>query len=380
VYSIKTRCICGNPESVKHDDTGSVSVPVYISATFAHPALGESTGFDYSRVSNPTRTALEDVAASLDNAARGFAFSSGMAAVTALFDTFSSGDEIIASDDLYGGSVRLFSSIEKRNGVSVLSCDMTDLSQAEKLFTPKTKAVYIETPGNPTMSIIDIRKAASLAHAHGAVLIVDNTFLSPYFQQPLSLGADVVVQSGTKFLCGHNDVLAGIITTSNAELIEKISFVIKTTGAVLSPFDSWLVIRGIKTLAVRMEAQQKSAVRIASFLSSHSRVTRVLYPGLRNHPGYEINTSQASGSGSMISFHVDSASVAQRVLGNVKIIKFAESLGGVDSLITYPVTQTHADVPEPDRERKGITDTFLRLSVGLEDYNDLCADLEQALG
>ena len=380
MYSIKTRCVCGNNQSVKHDDTGSVCVPVYLSATFAHPSFGQSTGFDYSRVSNPTRIALEELAASLDGASRGFAFSSGMAAVTALFDTFSSGDEIIASDDLYGGSVRLFTSIVNRNGISVLFCDMTNLSQVEKLFTPHTKAVYIETPGNPTMSIIDIRKAASLAHAHGAVLIVDNTFLSPYFQQPLSLGADVVVQSGTKFLCGHNDALAGIITTNNDAFIEKISFVVKTTGAVLSPFDSWLVIRGIKTLAVRMEAQQKNAVRIASFLCNHRKVNRVLYPGLTNHPGYKINKSQSSGAGSMISFYVDSALTAHRVLDNLKIIKFAESLGGVDSLITYPVTQTHADIPESDRKRKGITDTLLRLSVGLEDENDLCGDLEQALG
>ena len=378
-YSIKTRCIKGNPACRTHDSTGSVSVPIYQSATFAHPGLGQSTGFDYSRLQNPTREFAENLVASLDNASHGFAFSSGMAAVTALFDTFERGDHIAASDDLYGGSIRLFDNIEKRNGISVSYCDTSDNKNIEKLMTVQTKAVYIETPSNPTMIITDIRKAAETAHRHGALLIVDNTFLSPYFQQPLSLGADAVIQSGTKFLCGHNDTLAGFITTNNDALAEKIAFVLKTTGAGLAPFDSWLAIRGIKTLAVRMEAQQKTALQLALWLREQKKVTKVLYPGLKEHPGYEIQKSQTTGNGSMMSFYVDSAETAKQVLANVRLIRFAESLGGTESLITYPMTQTHADVPEADRIRKGITDTLLRLSVGLEDAADLTADLAQAL-
>jgi cystathionine gamma-synthase len=378
-YSLRTKCITGNPDYKAHDNTGCISVPIYQSATYAHPALGQSTGFDYSRLQNPTREYAEHLVASLDGTAHGFAFSSGMAAVTALFDTFDSGDHIIASDDLYGGSIRLFDSIEKRNGISVSYCDTSDQENIAKLIRKNTKAVFIETPGNPTMLITDIRKTAALAHSAGALLCVDNTFLSPYFQQPVGLGADAVIQSGTKFLCGHNDTLAGFITTSNETLAEKLSFVIKTTGAGLAPFDSWLVIRGIKTLAVRMEAQQKTACRIAQWLKTQQKVSKVLYPGLKEHPGYDINKSQTTGCGSMMSFYVDGAETAENILRKVRLIRFAESLGGTESLITYPVTQTHADVPEKDRLRRGITDKLLRLSVGLEDAGDLIADIAQTL-
>ncbi|HAH63075.1 MAG TPA: cystathionine gamma-synthase [Treponema sp.] len=384
-YSIRTTCVAGNPEYKPRDNTGCISIPVYQSATFAHPSLGESTGYDYSRLENPTREYAEQAVAALDHVKYGFAFSSGMAAVTSVFDTFENGSSIISSDDLYGGSIRLFDSIEKRNGITLKYTDTSDIGNVEKALDDESRsghhaaAVYIETPSNPTMLITDIRKTAELAHRHNAILIVDNTFLTPYFQQPFALGADIVIQSGTKFLCGHNDTLAGFITTDDDKLAEKIAFVSKTTGANLSPFDSFLAVRGIKTLAVRMEAQQKNAQEIVSWLSIHPDIKKVLYPGLTNHPGYEVNKSQATGSGSMMSFYVDTVERAERVLGRVKLIRFAESLGGVDSLITYPMTQTHADVPEEDRLRKGIDGKLLRLSVGIEDSHDLIADLAQAL-
>jgi cystathionine gamma-synthase len=384
-YTIRTTCVTGNPEYKPRDNTGCISIPIYQSATFAHPSLGQSTGYDYSRLQNPTREYVEQIVAALDHVKYGFAFSSGMAAITALFDIFDTNTYIISSDDLYGGSIRLFNSIEKRNGITLRYTNTSDLNTIEQGLNDiknkdhHTTAVYIETPSNPTMLITDIRKTAELAHSYGALLIVDNTFLTPYFQQPLSLGADLVIQSGTKFLCGHNDTLAGFITTNRNDLAEKISFVIKTTGAGLSPFDSFLTARGIKTLAVRMEAQQKNAQEIAFWLTNHPNITKVLYPGLKDCPGYKLNKSQSTGNGSMMSFYVDTAERAAKVLSNVHLIRFAESLGGVDSLITYPLTQTHADVPEVDRLRKGITDKLLRLSVGLEDSKDLIADLAQAL-
>ncbi len=384
-YSFRTTCVTGNPQYKPRDNTGCITVPIYQSATFAHPSLGVSTGFDYSRLENPTREYAEQVVASLDHAKYGFAFSSGMAAVTALFDAFDAGTTVISSDDLYGGSIRLFNTIEKSRNITLTYTDTSNLANVKKSFETAEKngervtAVYIETPSNPTMLITDIKKTAELAHEHHALLVVDNTFLTPYFQQPLSLGADIVVQSGTKFLCGHNDTLAGFLTTNNDELAERISFVVKTTGSGLAPFDSYLAVRGIKTLAVRMEAQQKTAQEIISWLSICPGVTKVLYPGIKDNSGYEINKSQATGFGSMMSFYVDTPERAEKILRSVKLIRFAESLGGVESLITYPLTQTHADVPEEDRKRKGITNTLLRLSVGLEDAQDLIADLAQAM-
>lgn len=374
-----TLCVTGNPDYNSFDKTGAVAVPIYQSATFAHPELGQSTGFDYSRLKNPTRDYLEQLVASLDHAEFGFAFNCGMAAITALFDTFEPGTHIICSDDLYGGTERLFNTIGKKLGFKTTYTDTSDLKNIENAATSDTKIIYIETPGNPLMKITDIKKTAEYAHTHRMILIVDNTFLTPYLQQPLSLGADVVVQSGTKYLCGHNDTLAGFVTTNNKQIAENLEFVTKTTGSALSPFDCYLAIRGIKTLAVRVERQCENAQKIVEALTQNKHVTKILYPGVKEFKGYEINKSQAKGSGSMISFYVDSVQTVEHVLKSVKIIHFAESLGGVDSLITYPKTQTHVDVPEEERNARGITDKLLRLSVGIENAEDLIKDITQAL-
>ena len=357
---------------------GAVSFPIFQTATYAHPALGQSTGFDYSRLQNPTREHLEKIVAQLEGGIDAFALSSGMAAVSLLSELFELGDEIVADSDLYGGSIRLFDNVLKKHGVKVnyIDCYKTDL---ESVITPKTKAVYIETPTNPMMNVIDIAATASICHSHNILLIVDNTFLSPYFQNPLKLGADVVIHSGTKFLSGHNDTLAGFIVTNRADIQEKLRFLIKTTGAGLAPFDCWLVERGIKTLAIRMEKAQKNAFAIAEFLSKQPEINRVIYPGLKNHPGYEIMKKQSRGFGSMITFEVKNKALVDKILKNVRLIKFAESLGGVESLITYPTTQTHADVPENVRLKNGITDCVLRLSVGIENEEDLIEELRQCI-
>jgi cystathionine gamma-synthase len=357
---------------------GAVSFPIYQTATYAHPALGESTGFDYSRLQNPTREHLEKIMAQLEGGIDAFALSSGMAAVSFLTELFSPGDEIIADSDLYGGSIRLFDNVLRKNGVKVVyaECCKTDI---ESLITSATKAVYIETPTNPMMNVTDIALTAEITRRYNILLIVDNTFLSPYFQNPLKLGADIVVHSGTKFLSGHNDTLAGFVITNRQDIRERLRFLIKTTGSGLAPFDCWLTERGIKTLAVRMEKAQENAFRIADFLSKCEKIRRVVYPGLKSHPGYEIMRRQARGFGSMITFEVESKTLAEKILSGVRLIKFAESLGGVETLITYPVTQTHADVPEKIRLRNGITDCVLRLSVGIENAGDLIEDLKTVI-
>ena len=373
----ETLCIHGC--SKKHDRTGAVSVPIYQSATFAHPGLGESTGFDYSRLQNPTREHLEITIAALENGVDAMAFSSGMAAVSALMEIFSSGDHIIASDDLYGGSHRLFHHISVKNGLSFSLVNTSDVSLIEEKITEATKALFIETPTNPMMQVTDIAAAVALAKRYGLLVIVDNTFLTPYYQRPLDLGADIVVHSGTKYLGGHNDTLAGFLVVNDSVLSEKLRFIYKTIGSCLSPFDSWLLIRGLKTLAVRLERQQQSAMKIAEFLNGQPKVKTVYYAGLASHPGYAVSKKQASGFGAMISFETQNASVAEKILERVSIIQYAESLGGVESLITYPMLQTHADVPSEVREAKGINSRLLRLSVGLENEDDLILDLQQAL-
>jgi cystathionine gamma-synthase len=373
----ETRCIHGSDK--KYDTTGAVSVPIFQSATFSHPGIGESTGFDYSRLQNPTREHLEMTMAALENGIDAMAFSTGMAAITALMELFSPGDHIVASDDLYGGSHRLFHHISMKNGLLFDLVNTSDTALIEEKITAQTKALFIETPTNPMMQVADIAAAAALARRHNLLLIVDNTFLTPYYQRPLELGADVVVHSGTKYLGGHNDTLAGFLVVRDAALSERLRFIYKTTGACLSPFDSWLLIRGIKTLTVRMDRQQESAMKIAQWLCGRQRIKAVHYVGLPSHPDYAVSQKQASGFGAMMSFEVDSAEVAQRILEKVIVIQYAESLGGVESLITYPMLQTHADVPEEVREAKGINDRLLRLSVGLEKADDLIADLAQAL-
>lgn len=357
---------------------GAVSFPIYQTATYAHPAVGKSTGYDYSRLQNPTRAQLEKVVAQLEGGTDAFALSSGMAAISLLFEIFRPGDHLVIDSDLYGGSIRLFDHVSSKNGVEFTrancSCD-----NIEPLIKPKTKAVYIETPTNPMMNVADIAKLSEITRRHGILLIVDNTFLSPYFQNPLALGADIVVHSGTKFLAGHNDTLAGFVVTNRPDIQEKLRFLIKTTGAGLAPFDSWLVLRGIKTLALRMEASQKNALKIAEWLKTQKSVKKVIYPGLPEHSGYKIMKKQARGFGSMVTFNVADEALAKKILGSVRLVKYAESLGGVETLITYPTTQTHADVPEELRLKNGITPATLRLSVGIENADDLISDLKQAL-
>lgn len=376
-YNFSTKCIYGNNDITSCDNSGAISFPIYQSATFAHPGVGDSTGYDYSRLQNPTREHLEKVVCSLENGFDAIAFSSGMAALTALMEIFDPGDHIIASNDLYGGSIRLFNNINRKNLIEFDFID-TGIEDIEAYIRPTTKAIYIETPTNPMMNVTDIEKVARIAKKHDLLFIVDNTFLSPYFQNPIDLGADVIIHSGTKFLGGHNDTLAGFIVVNSFELSEKLRFIIKTIGSGLSPFDSWLILRGIKTLAIRMEKQQQNAIAIAEWLLKNPVVKKVYYPGLTDHPGYDITKKQSRGFGSMLTFEVNDPETALHILSSLRLIKFAESLGGVETLITFPMTQTHADVPEAEREKNGITDRILRLSVGIEDIDDLISDLSQA--
>jgi len=376
---METRCVHGGDHRFP-DSRDSISMPIYQTATFAHPDLGHSPDrFYYTRLTNPTRNHLEETVSSLEGAANTIAFTSGMAAISAAFELFSPGDRILCSSDLYGGTVLQFDLISRKNGLILEFTDTADPDALTAAMTEDIKAIYIETPSNPMMNVTDICLCASLAKKHGALLIVDNTFLSPYFQNPIALGADIVIHSGTKYLGGHNDTLAGFVCLADDRLSEKLYQISYTMGATLSPFDSWLMIRGIKTLAVRMERAQENALAIAAFLQNHPKVTKVHYVGLPDHPGYEVNQKQSRGSGAMLSFAVDSQETALQVLAKVKIIAFAESLGGPESLITLPVTQTHADVPEEERLKLGITDSLLRLSVGLENAQDLIEDLRQAM-
>lgn len=382
--SIETKCLHLEEKIENAEDEckslhyGAVSFPIFQTATYAHPAVGQSTGFDYSRLQNPTRAQVEKVVAQLEGGIDALALNSGMAAISLLFEIFKPGDHLVVDSDLYGGSIRLFDHVTAKNGVEFTraNCSKDDV---ESLIKPNTKAVYIETPTNPMMNVTDIEALAEITRRHGILLIVDNTFLSPYFQNPLKLGADVVIHSGTKYLAGHNDTLAGFIVTNRTDIQEKLRFLIKTTGAGLAPFDCWLVLRGIKTLAVRMEAAQKNAVKIVEWLQNQKTVTKVIYPGLKEHPGYEIMKKQSRGFGAMVTFNVTDEELAKKILGSVHLIQYAESLGGVETLITYPTTQTHADVPEELRLKNGITPSTLRLSVGIENVDDLIADLEQAI-
>ena len=356
---------------------GAVSYPIFQTATFAHPGVGQSTGFDYSRLQNPTREHLEKVVAALENGVDALAFTSGMAAIAALMELFQPGDHLIVDSDLYGGTIRLFDNISEKNGLEITRLDCS----AEAILNnikPNTKAIYIETPTNPMMNVIDIQKISRITKERGIWLIVDNTFLSPYFQNPLDLGADIVVHSGTKYLGGHNDTLSGFLVASSTEISEKLRFIIKTTGAGLPPFDSWLILRGIKTLGIRMEKAQENAFKLVHWLGQQEEVKRVIYPGLTTHPGHEIMKKQSRGFGAMVTFEVCSKEFAQSILNHVRLIQFAESLGGVETLITYPVTQTHADVAKEQLEKNGITESVLRLSVGIESAKDLIQDFDRA--
>lgn len=373
---LNTRCLHLEETEGKLEHSGAISYPIYQTATYEHPEAGQSTGYDYSRLQNPTREHLEKMIAGLESGIDAFALSTGMAAITLLMELFRPGDHLIVEADLYGGSIRLFDHVNKKNNYEFthLNCAEDDIEGA---IQDNTKAIYIETPTNPMMNVSDIAAIAKIAKKHGLLLIVDNTFLSPYFQNPLKLGADIVVHSGTKFLGGHNDTLAGFLVTNNEEVRDRLRFLIKTTGAGLAPFDCWLILRGMKTLGIRMERSQENAIRIAEWLKTQSIVQKVYYPGLPEHPGYEIMKKQARGFGSMITFRVDSKEHALQILKQVRMIKFAESLGGVETLITYPTTQTHADVPEEVRLKNGITPCTLRLSTGIEDIEDLLGELSE---
>lgn len=374
--SIETKCLHLEETEDCTVNYGAISYPIYQTATYAHKGVGKSTGYDYSRLQNPTREHLEKVVASLENGTDAFAFTSGMAAISLLMEFFKPGDHIIADSDLYGGCIRLFRNVSEKNGIQFSNIDCCR-ENIENFITLETKAIYIETPTNPMMNVTDIASVSEIAKKHGLLLIVDNTFMSPYFQNPLDLGADIVVHSGTKYLGGHNDTLAGFLVTNKPDIAEKFAFLIKTTGAGLAPFDSFLILRGIKTLAVRMEKAQKNALKIAEWLKLQKSVTRVIYPGLPEHHGYEIMKKQARGFGAMLTFQVESKKFAFSILEKVRMIKFAESLGGVETLITYPTTQTHADVPQEIREKNGITESTLRLSVGIENAEDLIYELDK---
>ncbi len=377
-FKFATRCIYGNKEKFEKESTGTISFPIYQTATYAHPEAGKSTGFDYSRLQNPTRQQLEKVVASLEKGIDALAFSSGMAAIAALMEIFKPGDHLITDADLYGGSIRLFNNISEKNGItfSHINCSKEDV---EGFINENTKAIFIETPTNPMMNVVDIRKIAEIAKRRGVLLIVDNTFMSPYFQNPLELGADIVIHSGTKFLGGHNDTLSGFLVTNSEEISERMRFIIKTVGSGLAPMDSWLILRGIKTLPIRMEKAEENAKAIVEYLLSEPKVKKVYYPGIEGSAGYEICRRQARGFGSMITFELESKELAQHILKHTRVIPFAESLGGVETLLTYPCMQTHADVPEEVRIANGITDCVLRMSAGIEDKEDLIADLKYAI-
>ncbi len=374
---ISTLCIHGSQDHTH--STGAVSVPIYQSATFVHPAVGVSTGYDYSRLQNPTREQLERIVARLENGVDAMAFSTGMAAMSAMMELFKPGDHLLASDDLYGGSHRLFTHISKKNGIDIEFIDTSDRREILRHIRKETRMLFIETPTNPMMKVTDIAEASAIAREFGLLLTVDNTFLTPYLQNPIDLGADIVIHSGTKYLSGHNDTLAGFLVVASQELSERLRFIYKTTGACLAPMDSWLMIRGIKTLAIRMEKQQENAMALARWLLTHPKIQSVYYVGLPTHPSYEISQRQARGFGAMISFQVDSEATAKQLLQRVELAMYAESLGGVETLITYPMLQTHADVPQEVREAKGINERLLRLSVGIESLDDLIADLDKAL-
>lgn len=365
--------------SLSEPKTGAVSYPIYQSTAFRHPEVGQSTGFDYARTKSPTRSVLEEAFAELESGDAGFACSSGMAALQTVFALFSQGDHLLVSLDLYGGTYRLLERIMSRFGVTSSYVDTNDLEGLESLVTPNTKAILIETPTNPLMMITDLRKVSEWAKAKGLLVIVDNTLLTPYFQRPIELGADVVVHSATKYLGGHNDVLAGLIVTKGKALSEEMAILHNSIGAVLGPQDSWLLMRGMKTLALRMERHQENATRLAQWLEKHPLVTEVYYPALPEHPGYAIQNTQSSGNTGIFSFKVSDPRLVGGVLKHIKIIAFAESLGGVESLMTYPAVQTHADIPEEIRRKVGVDDRLLRFSVGIEHVEDLIDDLAQAL-
>jgi len=359
--------------------TGAIITPIYQTSTYVQEALGRHKGYEYARTQNPTRAALEGNLAAIEGGKAAFAFASGMAAINAVASVLTSGDHVIVSDNVYGGTFRLFDKVLTRSQLSFTYVDTGDLDAVARAFTPTTRLLFVETPSNPVMRITDLAQAATLAHAHGAKLVVDNTFASPVLQQPLALGADLVTHSTTKYLNGHSDSVGGVVIATAQEDIEWLGFVQNAAGAILSPFDSWLVLRGTKTLPLRMAQHSRTGMALAQFLEAHPKVRRVYYPGLASHPQHALAAAQMRDFGGMLSFETGSLEAARRVLDSVKLLALAESLGGVESLISHPATMTHASVPRDTREALGITDGLVRISAGLEDLDDLKEDLSRAL-
>lgn len=359
--------------------TGAVSVPIYQVSTYKQPEAGKHTGYEYSRTGNPTRHALETVIAELENGTHGFAFASGMAAINAVMMLLKAGDHVVLTDDVYGGTYRLTTKVLNHMNLTHSFVDTSDPNAVEKAIQPNTKILYIETPTNPLLKVTDLNKMKQLAEKHDLLLVVDNTFATPYIQLPLDFGADIVLHSATKYIGGHSDVVAGLVVVQDDQLAERIHFIQNSAGAILGPQDSWLLLRGIKTLGLRMEAIEKNANKIATFLDQHENVTKVYYPGLKQHQDHVLASKQAAGYGGMIAFDVGSSEKADQVLSKVKYFTLAESLGAVESLISIPARMTHASIPKDRREELGITDGLIRLSIGIEDIEDLIEDLSQAL-
>lgn len=360
--------------------TGALSFPIFQAATFKHREFDVSTGYLYSRLQNPTRQELERTMAILEEGYEAFAVSSGQAANMSVFGMLVDGDHVILSDDLYGGTYRIAEDIFRNLGIDFEYVDMSDMENLEAAWKPNTRMVFLETPTNPMMRVSDIRKIAEFTHANNGIFVVDNTFLTPYFQKPLTMGADIVVHSATKYISGHNDVIAGIIVIKDDTFSDHFHMQLKSRGNGLAPMDSWLLLRGLKTLSLRMERHDANAKAVAEWLRKHPKVTKVYYAGFEDHKGYAISKSQSTGFGGMISFELDSHETLVNLMNNVKMILFAESLGGTETLVTYPLTQTHESIPADIREKLGINDKFVRISIGIEDVRDIIADLEQALG
>jgi len=360
--------------------TGAIMTPIYATSTYAQPELGVSTGYEYARTGNPTRTALEANLAAMEGARFGTCFASGMAAVSSLMGILSAGDHVVVSDNTYGGVYRVFERVFRNFGIRFSWVKTSDLDVLEKAFTPQTKLLYIETPTNPVMEITDIAGASAIAKAHGALTAVDNTFMTPYFQRPLEHGADLVIHSTTKYLNGHSDSVGGALITSNEALDERLKFIQNSEGAILGPFDCFLVLRGTKTLAVRMRQHEVNGRAVVKYLQSRPGIKRIFYPGLPGHPGHEAHKRQATGFGAMVAFDVGSYEAARSFLNALDVFVLAESLGGVESLACHPASMTHGAVPKDKRDELGITDGLIRLSVGIEDVDDLLADLDRAIG
>ncbi|QDK71018.1 cystathionine gamma-synthase [Lactococcus protaetiae] len=375
--NLKTKVIHGGIST--DSTTGAVSVPIYQTSTYKQNALGQPKEYEYSRSGNPTRHALETLIAELEGGVKGFAFSSGLAGIHAVLSMFSAGDHLILADDVYGGTFRLLDKVLVRSGITYDLVDLSVPASLEAAFKPETKAVYFETPSNPLLKVLDIKEIARIAKAHHSLTLVDNTFATPYLQRPLELGADVVLHSATKYLGGHSDVVAGLVTTNSENLAEKIGFLQNSIGAVLGPQDSWLIQRGIKTLALRMDAHSKNAEKIAKLLEESETVANVYYPGLSSHKGYEIAQAQMDAFGGMLSFELVDESKVKPFVESLHYFTLAESLGGVESLIEVPAIMTHASIPKEVRELSGIRDGLIRVSVGIEDVNDLIDDLKHAI-